>query len=174
MRPLPPAVPGGSPPTDILPYLGRTLELVPSAALVAPATDPLAIGQAGGAGPQLTVARQVDAAAPDAASVVAANWSLWTCTSTTCTQGAINDKFLEFGPILNGAGWYQVSPLPAPTSASAAGGWDHWTNSTSLVSGVTTVGSELTLLYTSGAIAASSVREQLGWTWDGSAFVAPA
>jgi len=173
MRPLPPANPGASPPADLLPLLGRTLELVPSAALVAPATDPLAVGQAGGAGPQLTLARQLDATTPAAASVVAAAWSMWSCTSTACTQGPFTDAFLDLGTILGGAGWYQASPLPAPTSQSADGGWHRWTNVTGLIAGVSTVAQELDLLYPVGAIAASSVRERLDWTWDGTTFVAP-
>lgn len=173
-RPLPPANPGVAPPSDLLPYLGRALALVPGAALVAPATDPLAVGQAGGAGPQLVVARQLDATAPDAGLVVAAAWSLWTCTAASCSQGSLNAAFLEIGPLLNGAGWYQATPLAAPTSLGAPGEWAHWTNITGLVPGVSTVGDELQLLYSIGAIAASTLRERLDWVWDGTTFVAPA
>jgi hypothetical protein len=174
MRPLPPAVPGAIPPADLLPYLGRVIELVPGAAIVDPATDPLAVGQAGGAGPQVVVARQLDASAPDAAAVVSAAWSLWTCTAVACTQGTVTDAFLDLGPDLNGAGWYTAAPLAAPTSLSTGGGWDRWTNITGLVPGTSTVGSELGLLYSVGAIAGSSLRERLTWTWDGATFVAPA
>jgi hypothetical protein len=174
MRPLPPAAPGAVPPADLLPYLGRVLELLPGAALVDPTTDVLAVGQAGGAGPQLVVARQVDPAAPDAAAVASAAWSLWSCTAAACTQATVTDAFQDLAPLLNGAGWYPADPLPAPTSASAAGGWDRWTNVTGLVEGVTTVGVELGLLYPIGAISASTLRDRLDWTWDGSTFVAPA
>lgn len=173
-RPLPPASPGAIPPTDLLAYLGRTLELVPGAALVAPPTDPLAVGQAGGAGPQVVVARQVDATAPDAASVASAAWSLWTCTAAACTQSTVTDAFLELAPVLNAAGWYQATPLGAPISLGVPGGWNRWTNVTGLVAGTTTVADELQLLYPIGSISASSVRERLDWVWDGTTFVAPA
>lgn len=174
LRALPPAMPGGSPPSDLLAYLGRVIELVPSAALTDPTTDPLAVGQAGGSGPHLTVARQVDPSAPAAGSLTPAAWSLWTCTSSVCTQSTVTDAFLDLGPVLNGAGWYTADPPTPPTSLPAPGTWGRWSNVTGLVAGRTTVRSELELLYPVGAIAASSVRERLDWVWDGSAFVAPA
>lgn len=173
-RPLPPAAPGVTPSPDLLPYLGRALDLVPGAALVAPPTDPLAVGQAGGTGPQVVVARQLDSTAPDAASVPATAWSLWTCTAASCTQTTVTAAFVEVASILNNAGWYQPSPLAAPTSLAEPGGWNHWTNVTGLVPGVTTLGDELRLLYSIGSISASSVRELLDWVWDGTSFVAPA
>ena len=173
---LPPATPGAgeAPPDHLLPYLGRTLDLVPSAALVAPATDALAVGQLGGAGPQLVVARQLDPGAPNAAAVPTAAWSMWTCDAATCTQSTVSAAFVDLAPILNGAGWYQPTPLAAPTSLAAPGGWNHWTNITALVPGVTRFGDELRLLHPMGVIAASSVRERLDWVWDGTMFAAPA
>lgn len=173
-RPLPPVALGVPVPTDLLPYLGRTLELVPGAALLDPTTDPLAVGQEGGSGPQVVVSRQLDPTAPDAASAVAAAWSLWTCDPTQCTQSTVTDAFVPLAPVLNAAGWYQQTPLAAPTSLGATGGWAHWTNVTGLVAGVSTVGDELRLLHSAGAIAASSVRERQDWVWDGTAFVAAA
>jgi hypothetical protein len=172
-RPLPPATPGATPPDDLLAHLGRVLELVPSAALVDPAIDPLAVGQAGGAGPNLVVARRLDATAPGAGSVAAAAWSLWGCTGSACSQSTVTDAFLELEPVLNGAGWYGESPLAPPTSLAAPGGWNRWTNLTGLVAGSSTVRSELELIHSTGAIAASSVRERLDWVWDGAGFVAP-
>ncbi|WP_155859461.1 hypothetical protein [Cellulomonas sp. KRMCY2] len=173
-RPLPPVVLGVPGPTDLLPYLGRSLDLVPGAALVDPTTDPLAVGQEGGAGPQVVVTRQLDATAPAAATITSAAWSMWTCDATACTQSTVTDAFAPLGPVLNAAGWYQATPLAAPTSLGQPGSWAHWTNVTSLVAGVSTVGDELRLLHSAGVIAASSVRERLDWVWDGTAFVAPA
>lgn len=173
-RPLPPVALGVPAPNDLLPYLGRALDLAPGAALVDPTTDPLAVGQEGGAGPQVVVARQLDAAAPDAGSVPAADWELWTCDASACTQSTVNDKFVQLAPVLNAAGWYQATPLGAPTSLGDPGSWHRWTNVTGLVAGVSRVGDELRLLHSVGAISASSIRERVDWVWDGTAFVAPA
>ena len=172
VRPLPPLALGVPAPDDLLPYLGRVLELVPGAALVDPATDPLAVGQEGGAGPNRVVARQLDAAAPDAGSVPSAAWAMWTCDATACTQSTVTDAFLPLEPVLNAAGWYQ--DLTAPTSLAEPGSWNRWTNVTGLVAGVSTVGEELRLLHGAGAIAASGVRERQDWVWRGTTFVAPA
>ncbi len=172
--PLPPTGLGVEPPTDLLPYLGRVLTLVPSAALTDPATDPLAVGQRGGAGPQLAVARQLDATAPQAGSVASEAWAMWTCTASACTQSTVTDVFVELSPILAAAGWTQATPLNAPSSATDQQGWNRWTNVTGLVAGQSTVGDELRLLYSAGQISASSVRERQDWVWDGTTFVVPA
>lgn len=171
---LPPVALGVEPPTDLLPYLGRVLSLVPGAALHDPAIDPLAVGQRGGAGPQLAAARQLDASAPQAGTVVSEAWGMWTCTATACTQSTVTDAFVELSPILSGAGWTQATPLSPPASSTDQQGWNRWTNVTGLVAGQTTVGDELRLLYSAGQISASSVRERQDWIWDGTAFVAPA
>lgn len=170
VRPLPPAGVGVTPPTDLLPYLGRVLELVPAAALVDPATDALALGQAGGAGPETLVARVLDPAAPGAGTVASAAWSLWGCDATTCTRVTVTDTFVELAPVLQAAGWYAPAP-GAPTSLAAPGAWARFTNTTGLVAGVSRFGDELALLYPAGQIAASSVRERTGAVWDGTAFV---
>jgi hypothetical protein len=172
--PLPPVSLGTDPPTDLLPHLGRSLTLVPSAALADPTTDPLAVGQRGGIGPQLAVARQLDPSAPQAGTVTSEAWALWTCTTTACTQSTVTDAFVELSPILAAAGWTQATPLAPPASTVDPQGWNRWSNVTGLVAGHTTVGDELRLLYSAGQISASSVRERQDWVWDGTAFVAPA
>jgi len=172
-RPLPPLLLGTDAPADLLPFLGRSLELLPSAALADPTTDALSLGQAGGAGPNLVVARQLDAGAPGAGSVASAAWSLWSCDATSCSQATVTDVFLELAPVLNAAGWYSASPITAPIAPAQPGDWNRWTNITGLVAGVTEVRAELESLYPAGAIAASSVRERLGWVWDGVTFVEP-
>lgn len=170
VRPLPPAGIGVLPPTDLLPYLGRVLELSPASALVDPATDALALGQEGGAGPQTVVARVLDTAAPDAGTVPSAAWSLWDCDATTCTQITVTDRFVRLAPVLAAAGWYAPDPA-APTSTGAPGAWNRFTNTTGLVAGVTRFGDELALLWSAGQVSASSVREKVGAVWDGTAFV---
>lgn len=171
---LPPLTLGGQPPVDLLPYLGRELRLVPGAALVDPSTDPLAVGRLGGGGPEVVVARQLDAAAPGAGSLTADTYALWTCDATTCTSSSVTGAFLPIGPVLAAAGWSQADPLPAPSSTSVGNGWDRFVNVTGLVPGVSTFGEELRLLYQAGQIAASSVRECQDWLWNGTAFAAPA
>ncbi|HET8657490.1 MAG TPA: hypothetical protein VFM55_00650 [Micromonosporaceae bacterium] len=171
---LPPHVPGGEPPTDLLPYLGRVLTLMPRAALVDPATDPLAVGQLDGAGPQLVLARQLDPAADRAGSVASHTWALWKCDDTVCSQSMVTDAFVDLAPILSAAGWTGPAPLAAPVSLGDDKGWNRWANLTGLVPGRTRFGDELLLLYSPGQVAASSVRERQDWVWDGAAFVAPA
>jgi hypothetical protein len=171
--PLPPVSPA-TPAVDVLAVLGRRLTLVPSAGLVDPTADPLAVGQLAGAGPQLVLARQVDTTAPQAGTVTNAAYALWTCDATTCTQSTVTDAFVDLGPVLAAAGWHRPAPLSAPVSSSDTKDWNTWTNVTGLVAGTSTVGAELRLLFSPGQVAASSVRELQDQVWDGTGFVAPA
>lgn len=171
--PMPPVGAVAASDVDVLAVLGRRLTLVPTAGLVDPTTDLLAVGEAGGAGPQLVLARQVDATAPQAGTVAAAAYALWTCDATTCTQSTVTDAFVDLDPILTTAGWQRAAPLTPPVTASDTHGWNTWTNVTGLVPGAT-VGGELRLMYSLGQIAASAVRELQDLVWDGTAFVAPA
>jgi hypothetical protein len=171
-RPLPPATPGATPPDDLLPYIGRVLELVPATALNDPATDPIGVGEPGGGGPLQVLTRQLDTSAPNASDVGSAAWDLWSCTTSACTQASFTGAYLPLAPLLNAAGWYQPT-LTAPTTLTDAGGWNRWTNVAGLVGNMTRFGDELALLHSPGAIAQSSVRERLEWVWDGSTFVAP-
>lgn len=173
--PLPPlGSPGDAATVDVLAVLGRRLTLVPGAGLVDPTVDPLAVGQLAGAGPQLALARQVDATAPKAGTVTAAAHALWTCDATTCTQSTVTAAFVDLDPVLAAAGWHRAQPLAAPVSAGDAKGWNTWTNVTGLVAGTSTVGAELRLLFSAGQITASSVRALQDRVWGGSAFVDPA
>jgi hypothetical protein len=173
VRPLPPVAHGVPAPDDLLQYVGRVLELVPAAALVAPEDDPLAVGQNDADGPQLVVARQLDDAAPDAGSVSDGPWTLWTCDTDACTTSDVTGAYVPLAPVLNDAGWYQIETLTAPTSLTEPGDWHRWTNTTGLAAGVSTIGDELRLLYGPGELSASSLRERLDWVWDGTAFRAP-
>ncbi len=173
--PLPPLGPPETPVTvDVLAVLGRRLTLVPGAGLVDPTVDPLAVGQLAGAGPQLALARQVDAAAPQAGTVTTAAYALWTCDASTCTQSTVTAPFVDLDPVLAAAGWHRPEPLSAPVSSGDAKGWNTWTNVTGLVAGTSTVAAELRLLFSAGQIAASSVRQLQDQVWDGAAFVDPA
>lgn len=164
-----PAANGSPPPADVLPFLGRTLQIVPSAALKDPATDPIAVGKLGAAVVPQVLSRQSDAAAVNAAGVAAQNWSLFACDAVACIENAINGKYIELTPILNSAGWYQP-PLVPPVSLSNSGLWHTFTNVTGLVAGTTKLGTELSMLYNQGEIAQSSLRERLDWIWNGNAF----
>lgn len=172
--PLPPVGAVAASAVDLLGVLGRRLTLVPTAGLVDPPTDLLAVGQAGGAGPQLALARQIDATAPQAGTVTSAAYALWTCDPTTCTQSTVTAAFVELDPILATAGWHRAAPLAPPVTAADSQGWNTWTNVTGLVPGTSSVGGELRLMYSLGQIAASVVRELQDLVWDGTAFVAPA
>jgi hypothetical protein len=167
-RPLPAVLTAPAP--SLLAYVGRGLELMPTAALVDPDADPLALARLTAGGPLQVVARE-DPASPQAGTLAAQDWTAWTCDPAACTESAAMRTYLPLQPILNGAGWYQPAPN-APTTLSQPGGWATWTNVTGLVPGVTTLGEELRLLYHEPAIVASSLRDRLAWRWDGTTFAA--
>jgi hypothetical protein len=166
---LPLAGPGVAPPSELLSYLGRTLELVPGTALVDPDTDALAVARLDGTTALLVAARQLDGAAPQATSVATQKWVAWKCDATACTESTADRKYLPLAPILNAAGWYQ-SAVTAPATLAAPGNWARWTNVTGLVAGVSKFGDELGLRFARGEIAASSLRDALAWVWDGTTF----
>ena len=170
-RSLPQAVSGSTPPTDLLRFIGRTLDVVPSSALFDPDNDPLALARLTAGGDLQVVVRQIDGAAPKAGEVASQDWTAWKCDAAACQENAGQRKYLPLNSILNAAGWYQPKP-PAPTSLTQAGSWARWTNVTGLVTGVTRYADELGLLFSAAEIATSAVRERLGWTWNGSDFTA--
>jgi hypothetical protein len=159
---------------ELLEPLGRTLDLVPSAALVSPGTtDPLALASQG-TNPTEVVSLQLNPNAPNAGALSPAAWDEWVCTPTACAQTSTSTlrTYLQLTPILNAAGWYQPPP-PAPVSLAAPGSWARWTNVTGLVAGHTSFGDELRLLWPADQIAASCVRTRIHWVWDGTQFAAP-
>ena len=171
LRTLPAAGAGVTPPADLLPFLGRALDLMPTAALNDPDADPLAVAHLGAAALEV-VARQLDNTAPNAASVTARAWSAFKCDANACTESAASRKYLQLTPILNAAGWYQKPPL-APTKLSQPGTWNQWTNITGLIPNVSTFGGEILQRFTASELAASSLRDAVTWVWDGQAFGAP-
>ena len=171
-RALPAAAPGGNPPADLLPFLGRTLDLMPTAALNDPDADALAIARLNGTVNIEVVALQLDATAPNAAAVTAKNWDAFKCDANTCTVVTAVRKFLPLTPILNAAGWYQKPP-GAPAKLSQPGTWNRWTNVTGLIANVTTFGGEILQRLTREELATTSLRDAVTWVWDGQTFKAP-
>ena len=169
---LPAAGVDALPPADLLPFLGRTLDLMPTIALNDPDADPLAVAHEDGAVVIQVLARQLDATAPNAAAVVAKTWAAFKCDANACTESKASRKYLPLAAVLNAAGWYQKQPV-APTKLSAPGAWFHWTNVTGLIAGVSKFGDELRQRFSRAEIAASSLRELLDWVWDGQTFKQP-
>ncbi len=172
-RSLPAAGLGVTPPADLLPFLGRTLDLMPTVALNDPDADPLALAQKSGTTILEVVARQLDATAANAASVVAQSWDAFKCDANACALATASRTYLSLTPILNAAGWYQKTPLIAPAKLSQPGAWNHWTNITGLIPNVSTFGDEILQRVTPAELAASSLRDTVTWIWDGKSFNAP-
>lgn len=167
-RALPMAVPGAPPLDDPLPYIGRALDVVPTAALVDPDVDPVALARQG-AHPYEIVARVLSGGA---VPVAAGPWEALKCDATTCTPvpaPAGGRQYVPVAPALASAGFYPASPAPQPASSHDRA-WGHLTNVTGLVAGVTRLGDELGLLYYRDDIAASSLGTRLFWVWNGTKF----
>jgi hypothetical protein len=165
---LPLGTPGGSPPANMLQYIGRQLMLAPNAALVNPATDALALIQPSGSSSPFQIAANVLSAGPS--TVTPANYNAIECTATTSTTVALTSaSFVLVAPILATAGFYPASPLPMPANNTQTS-WAVFTNITGLVSGVTQLGDELSLLYDAETIANSAFAAILDWVWNGTTF----
>lgn len=156
---------------DMLYYLGRTFDVVPSAALIDPDTDPVAVARVAPAVDLQIVARLLDPSAPGASSITPKEWTAWKCDSTSCQETTATRSYLELNSILNSAGWYQSSPS-APQSLLNAGKWWRWRNITGLVAGVTRYREEIDRLYTQEEVISSALRDRLDWVWNGSEFEA--
>lgn len=167
---LPPALPGSSAPEDLLKYLGRTLEIVPTAALLDPDTDAIAVAHLDGDATLHVCARQLDAKAPNAGSIKTQKWAAYRCDASTATEETGDRALLPLTAVLNAAGWYQET-LGAPASLARPGNWNRWTNVTGLVFGVTRLADELSLRYSQEEIAFSSIRNAWDWVWNGQTFV---
>ena len=169
VRMLPPASVGATPPVELLPYLGRTLDLMPTAALVDPDADVYAVARVDGTATLETVARQLDATAPNAGGVAKKKWVAWKCDANACVESTADRNYLALAPILNAAGWYQKMPT-APQKLALPGTWSHWFNTTGLIPNVSRFGDELNARYSRGEIAASVLRDALDYVWDGTTF----
>jgi hypothetical protein len=167
-RGLPAAVDGSPPPNDALPFLGRSLNVVPAAALADPDADPIALARQGG-DPYQLVARVI---APGTVAVAAASWDALKCDTASCTTvpaPAAGRQYITLAPVLAAAGFYAYAPLPQPASAHDHA-WSRLTNVTGLVEGTTRLGDELSLLYATGEVAVSAFATRLNWVWDGTSF----
>jgi hypothetical protein len=165
---LPPAMPGATVPANVLYYLGRTLTLSAAAALVAPATDPLALIRPSGSATPFYIAANVLSAGTT--PVTAANYDALQCTTTTSTIASLTGASLvPVAPVLATAGFYPTSPLPQPANSTQTA-WATFTNITGLVTGVTMLSDELGLLYSPSTIAASLFAPLLNTVWNGTTF----
>lgn len=170
-RRLPPASSFGPAAADLLPYLGRCLEVVPAAALNDPAADLLALVRPAGTTEAFRIAARV--LAPGSVPVPAADWDALKCDSSSCSVVQITGgQFVPVAPILASAGFYPPTPLPEPVNILSTE-WTRLTNVTGLVKGKTKLGDELELLYQAAEIGASVFATMLNWLWDGSTFVNP-
>lgn len=165
---LPPAMPGATMPANVLYYLGRTLTLNTAAALVAPATDPLALIRPSGSATPFYAAANVLSAGTT--PVTPGNYDALQCTTTTSTIAALTGASLvPVAPVLAAAGFYPASPLPQPANSTQTA-WATFTNITGLVTGVTMLSDELGLLYSPSTIAASLFAPLLNTVWNGTTF----
>jgi hypothetical protein len=155
----------------VLAALGRSLEVFPGTVLVDPAVDALALARldSPGTDPIRLVARVLDGTTvlPEESWVAA----------RASANAVVNDppalqRYLEVAPIMAGAGWNHPLPWALPTGLSARGTLVQFLNLTGLVTGETTLGDELSLLYTPAAIARSALATLVGWIWDGTRFSA--
>lgn len=155
-------------PDDVLPYLGRVLQVVPSAALQDASTDPIVLARPQGTTDPLEITSRV--LAPGAEPVAAANWDALECDDTACALvPAANEQLIPVAPILASAGFYPADPLAEPGNNSEHE-WSRLTNVTGLIAGVTQLGDELSLLYDQATIGGSVFANRLHWTWNGTAF----
>lgn len=173
---LPASQPGATPTSldldVILAALGRTLEVFPETVLVDPAADPLAIArlETPATDPLRLVARELDGGT----LVPEASWVAKRASATgTSDDPPATRRYLDVAPIMQAAGWIHPQPFTAPASRSERGSLARFVNLTGLVAGETTLGEELTSLYSPAAIGRSALAPVLQWRWDGTTFVPP-
>jgi hypothetical protein len=166
MRPLPPTP--AAVPADVLPLLGRAFDVMPGTALRDPDTDLLAIARLG-AGPWQLIARAISAGP---IGVNPAPWEAQACTPAGCSVSpspAAGRRYAAVAPVLATAGFTPAVPGHQPTSVADMV-WARFINISGLVPGVTTLGDELTLLYSQSDIAASGLIGRTGDRWNGAVF----
>ncbi|MFI5419072.1 MAG: hypothetical protein ACHQ2Y_09315 [Candidatus Lutacidiplasmatales archaeon] len=162
--PLPPAGPATTPPTDWLPYIGREMGVMPTVALINPATDPIILASASGSAPFTLYAASAAAPVPASPALQAVAWNGNSLQTSPVTVGVVNLDLL-----LAQAGWIRPNTASAPASPSD-GSWAVLINITSLVPGSTTLGSELSLLYSANDVGSSGAAAFVSKLWNGTAF----
>lgn len=167
---LPAATGATGAPPDPLPYLGREVWIAPTAALVAPETDPVVVARLAADPPGYTVGIRVS---DGTAGAVKGAWS-------ALVYDEIGQAFVE-----RAIGELSVLPLPAvlaptPFTATRLGappvsrgdyGWARLVATAGLVPGASTLGEELGLVWTGDQIGASVYAGHVLAVWDGHAFV---
>jgi hypothetical protein len=165
---LPPGGTGSAAPANILFYLGRSLMIAPPAALLNPAADPIALVQSPNSAAAFVLAAR--ALNPGTFAVTPVDVNAVQCTPSSQTLTQIDQApLVPLAPILAAAGYYSPSPLPVPANNTVQT-WAQFTNITGLVSGVTRLGDELSLLYRQDQIVNSVFAAMLTWTWNGMGF----
>jgi hypothetical protein len=166
---LPPA--GTTVPFDLLTYLGRAALVAPTAATVAPATDPVVLGHpAAAAGDPFRLAVRVQA------GTTGADTGDWTCLFFDQVAGAFGQTtvsgaaLLPLDAVLSGSGLQAPAPGPAPAGRGDLT-WARIAAPAGLVPGVTRFGDELGLVRRASEISASALATMVDWTWNGSRFV---
>lgn len=157
----------------VMAALGRVLEVFPGTVLVDPATDALAIGRL--ETPATDVLKLLARELGDGTLVPEQSWVALRASATTAVADAPADRrYFDVAPALSAAGWNHPEPLAPPAHLGAPGTLVNFINRTGLIAGETTLGAELSLLYTPASIARSAFAAFGGWVWDGSQFQAPA
>jgi hypothetical protein len=161
---------------DLLALLGRVLNVVPDAAFGDPITAPVVLARVTAAPPgvyQLTA--HVDPSAPRAGQVPQQTWQalIWDQPTSSFKEFTLNNfRLLPIGSILATAGYSPPAEIHTPASRTDRA-WARLANLSGLISGVTTLGSELELLYRPEDVNSSALAARGGWVWDGSEFAAP-
>jgi hypothetical protein len=164
---------GEAPPAGdtLLGLLGRRIDLVPGTLLRSPDSDPLVVARRGDDPPE---ALRLTARESDGGTKVAEqSWLVLTCSATACNfQPAAPRRLRPVEPELAAAGWYPASPASLPVHLTALGSLASLRNLTGLVAGVTTLGSELALLYPPPLVAGSALAGRHDFVWNGTDFAA--
>lgn len=154
---------------DVLATLGRVLEVFPGTVLVDASVDPVAIArpETPPTEPLRLVARVLDGST----TVPEASWVALRASATAVVDDApVLRRYIEVAPLFDAAGWRHPEPLVLPSSSSSRGTLATFVNLTGLVAGETTLGDELSLLYTPADIARSALAPLTALTWNGTAF----
>ena len=153
-----------------LPYLGREVWVAPSLLDLDPTTAPVTLGRAAtDAAPGYRLAVRVPPGAPGASMLP---WSAlaWDPAGMTFATHDLGDiSLLPIEAVLESTPFSGGRTAATPTDR-ADYGWARLTALGGLVPGVTRLGDELSLLWTTDQIAASALSAQVNTIWNGVAF----
>ncbi len=154
---------------DPLQALGRVVWIAPAAALENPDTDPVVIGRADTDVANLTRV-MLKANAATGIAPLAWNAVVWDDLANVALERAIGDKILaSVEPVVALAGFTAQTNPTVPRTRNELS-WGRLVNVTGLLQGVTTLGDELSLVWSKRAIARSAFASRLDQLWDGSKF----